>query len=211
MLSAARALVIRPSNPLRPWSMELIITLLYTTGLRIGEVTRLMIHDCDLKEGVLTIRKTKYRKSRLVPLSKSAKKIVGRYLKRRNALDLSCESETALIWSRRTSGPSQLAIQDALGRLFRQCGLKPLKGREGPRIHDLRHTFAYYRILQWYEEDEDVQKRLPYLSTYMGHSNLESTQYYLSFIPAVLEKASQRFERFATCIFEDKEVGTNGI
>ena len=95
LLTAARALAIRRSNPLRPWSMELIITLLYTTGLRIGEVTRLTIHDYDLKEGILTIRKSKFRKSRLVPLSTSAKKIVDRYLNYRSDL-----TKTAILASK---------------------------------------------------------------------------------------------------------------
>ena len=196
LLQAARSLTIRPVNPLRPLSMELIIVLLYTAGLRIGEAIRLNIQDYDPTEGTLRIIKTKFAKSRLVPLSTSAKNIVNQYLSRRHELGLSCEPENSLIWSPRCARASIASAQDALINLLRQCGLKPQKGREGPRVHDIRHTFATHRILKWYQEGKNVQALLPYLSTYMGHCGIESTQYYLRFIPEVLEEASKRFAKF---------------
>ena len=197
LLQAARSLTIRPINPLRPFSLELIIVLLYTAGLRIGEVIRLNIQDYDPTEGTLRIIKTKFAKSRLVPLSMSAENIVNQYLIRRHELGLSCDPEESLIWSPRCVRASIASAQGALINLFRQCGLKPTRGRKGPRAaHDFRHAFAAHRILKWYQEGKNVQALLPYLSTYMGHCGIESTQYYLRFIPEVLEEASKRFAKF---------------
>ena len=177
LLQAARSLTIRSVNPLRALSMELILVLLYTAGLRIGEAIRLNIQDYDPTEGTLRIIKTKFGKSRLVPLSTSAKNIVNQYLSRRHELGLSCEPEDSLIWSPRCARASMASAQDALINLLRQCGLKPMRGRKGPRAaHDFRHAFAVHRILKWYQEGKNVQALLPYLSTYMGHRGIESTQ-----------------------------------
>lgn len=82
----------------------------------------------------------------------------------------------------------------ALMRLMRRAGIKPPRGRCGPRVHDLRHTFAVHRLLDWYKQGADVQTLLPRLSTYMGHINIQSTQVYLRYMPEVLAEANRRFE-----------------
>jgi len=196
LLNAARALRPLTSDRLRPWSMELIVTLLYTAGLRIGEVVRLLVRDYDPTTAVLAIRETKFAKSRLVPLSESARRIVDAYLLQRRELGLSCEPEDPLRCCPSNHPPHVGSVQIILTRLMRDCGVKPLHG-PGPRIHDIRHTFAVHRILAWYREGQDVQRLLPHLVTFMGHRGLESTQRYLSLIPAVLDEASMRFEKFA--------------
>lgn len=204
LLQAARRLATTPQNLLRPLSYELIITILYTAGLRIGEVIRLKIRDYDPVEGTLLIRETKFKKSRLVPLSNSAQKAVNHYLNRRRKLKLSCEPEKSLIWPSRLSVPSIVTVRKTLCRLFRQCGLKPAKGNIGPRPHDFRHAHAVCRILKWYQEGADVPKLLPYLSIYMGHIGIASTQAYLTFIPEVLHEASKRFEQFARSLMQER-------
>lgn len=196
LLAAARELAPRSADPMRPWSTELVITLLYTAGLRIGEVVRLQVRDYDPVEATLVIRETKFAKTRMVPLSTSAKGIVDDYLERRRRLGLSCAPNDPLRCCPSNHPPCLGAVQAALVRLMRDAGLKPPRGR-GPRIHDIRHTFALERVRQWYREGKDVQILLPRLVTYLGHRGLESTQLYLSVTPAVLLEASACFERFA--------------
>ena len=199
LLKTARRQAPRPS-PLRPQTLELIIAILYCAGLRIGEVVRLDVGDYDPGEGTLHIRHTKFDKSRLVPLSPSCLRLITAYLEHRASLGLDNSPSTPLIWPLTGSRPRRArlsSVQGALVDLMRQCGIRVATGR-GPRIHDMRHTFAAHRVLQWYREGVNVQSRLPYLSTYMGHRGVESTQQYLTVIPGVLEEASPRFARFAT-------------
>jgi len=205
LLAAARALPARSADPMRPWSSELVITLLCTAGLRIGEVVRLQVRDYDAADATLVVRETKFAKTRLVPVSASAKRIVDEYLARRRRLGLSCLPLDPLRCCPSNHPPCLGAVQVALVRLMRGAGLKPPRGR-GPRIHDIRHTFAVERVHQWYREGKDVQALLPRLVTYLGHRNLESTQRYLSLTPAVLHEASARFERFADKFSHGREV-----
>ena len=153
LLEVARNVPVRPSNPLRPKSLELIVALLYTTGLRIGAAVRLRMQDYDGSDGTLTIRETKFAKSRLVPLSQSMRELLESYLRTRSSLGLSCQASDSLIWPLRWTParpePSLGSIQVALSRLLRQSGLKRWLGRGGPRIHDFRHSFAANRVLQW--------------------------------------------------------------
>jgi len=205
LLAAARELPSRSADPMRPWSAELVIVLLYTAGLRIGEVVRLQVRDYDPAAATLLIRGTKFAKTRLVPLSASAKKVVDDYLTRRRQLGLSVAPDHPLRCCPSNHPPCLGAVQVALVRLMRAVGLKPPRGR-GPRIHDIRHTFAVERVRQWYREGKDVQLLLPRLVTYLGHRGLESTQLYLSVTPAVLHDASARFELFAGKCSHDREV-----
>lgn len=206
LLQEVRKLSATCQNPIRPWSYELIITILYTAGLRIREIIRLKIRDYDPADNTLLIRETKFKKSRLVPLSKSAQEAVSSYLNRRRNLGLPCEPENSLIWPSRLNEPSIVTVRKTLCHLFRQCGLKPAKGNIGPRPHDFRHSHAVHRILQWYQEGKDVSKLLPFLSVYMGHNGIASTQIYLTFIPDVLQEASKRFAKFAEPLLKKNEV-----
>jgi len=176
--------------------MELIVGLLYTAGPRIGEVARLQVRDYDPQKASLTIRATKFAKSRIVPLSDSARRLLEAYLRRRAEVGRAYSQEDPLLCGPCGRGPCLGSIQSALTMLMRRSGLKPKHGRAGPRVHDIRHTFAVHRILQWYRAGRDVQALLPRLVTYMGHRGIESTQLYLSVTPDVLEEASTRFGRF---------------
>jgi integrase len=206
LLKAARMLRPLTNDPLRPWSMELVIALLYSSGLRISEVVRLLVGDFETSTGSLIIRETKFSKTRLVPLSASTRRLVELYLKRRCNLGLSCTPDDPLRCCPSNHPPCLGSVQVALTTLIRDCGLKPARGH-GPRIHDIRHGFAVQRVLEWYQEGKDVQALLPHLATYMGHRGLDSTQRYLSLTPAVLQEASLRFESFISTAHEMPERG----
>lgn len=206
LLDEARRQPPCPSR-LRPWTLELIVALLYSAGLRIGEVVRLDVGDYDRVEGTLLVRETKFEKTRLVPLASSTRRLVEAYLERRASLGFDLRASTPLIWPLTGSRPKRAclgSVQIALVRLMRQCGIKPPKGR-GPRVHDMRHTFAAHRVLAWYRSGVDVQSRLPHLATYMGHRGVESTQVYLTVIPGVLEEASARLARFAAAALAERQ------
>jgi integrase/recombinase XerD len=206
LLEEARRQPPSPSR-LRPWTLELIVALLYSSGLRIGEVVRLDGGDYDANEGTMLIRQTKFEKTRLVPLSSSCRRLVDEYLDKRRLLGFDNGPGAPLIWpltGARSKRACLGSVQAAVTRLMRQCGIKSARGR-GPRIHDMRHAFAAHRVLQWYRAGADVQALLPHLATYMGHRDVESTQVYLTVIPGVLEEASTRLARFAEAALKERQ------
>ncbi len=83
-----------------------------------------------------------------------------------------------------------------LVRVLRRAGVKPENGKIGPRIHDLRHSFVFNRMLTWYREGVNPQSRLPYLATYLGHKDINSTLVYLTITQELLQHASERFRQF---------------
>jgi integrase len=87
------------------------------------------------------------------------------------------------------------AIHRTFYRLSRQIGIRGQSDRYGPRIHDLRHRFAVMALLRWYRSGEDVERRLPFLSAYLGHVHVSDTYWYLSAWPELMQEAMSRLER----------------
>lgn len=197
MLALATRLTPTPGSPLRPAVLRLAVVLLYTAGLRRGELLRLTLHDVEPRTGVLRIHESKFHKSRLVPLSSDALAELHHYLRQRltppfdgrPAAPLLCNCARGRLRPYTGTGLSQ-----GIHALFDAAGVHGADGRR-PRIHDLRHSFALQALLRWYREGVDVQSRLPHLALYMGHVSIVSTAYYLSWVPSLAALASERFER----------------
>ena len=197
---------IPPANrsPLRRQNALLGLVLLYTAGLRRGELLRLTVGDCDLSEGTVLVRESKFHKSRLLPLSADALNVLKAVLRERQANRLPFSSGSPLLWNGygRPEGYSGTGFSQIIGDLLRCCGIRTPAGRL-PRVHDFRHTFAVHALLRWYRAGKNVQAKLPALATYMGHVSIASTEYYLPLVEELAAVASKRFEkRYAALIAE---------
>jgi integrase/recombinase XerD len=183
-----------PSTPLRPWVFHCLLGLLSVTGLRISEALDLKLDDVDLRQGVLTIRAAKFGRSRLVPLHPSAFDVLLQYLQRREQFLGERRSDYVFV-SNRGTRLDRGRVQRAFYALSRQTGLRALGVRNGPRLHDFRHRFAVQVLTRWYESGEDPARRLPALSTYLGHVCVAGTYWYLSNSPELMAQAMVRLER----------------
>ena len=197
-LLAATDTLQSPRCPLRAPTFRTLLLLLYGTGLRIGEGLTLTIHDVDTEQRLLTVRNTKFFKTRLVPTGPQLTRALTTHVARRRHLPLPAGDASAFFATRTGHG---LCYDDAnrqFGRVRRHAGICREDGaRYQPRLHDLRHTAAVHRLLAWYRAGADVQRLLPHLATYLGHVDLGSTQRYLTLTPELLHEASQRFEQYA--------------
>lgn len=194
LLDAAKQLRPASNSPLRPQAYHLALVLLYTAGLRRGEVVRLVLADYDASEHTLQIRATKFHKSRLVPLSRDAACEMDAFLEVRRRLPHPPEAPLLCNQSRGLRPYTGAGLAQGLRALFSEAGIRTPSGRV-PRIHDLRHTFALHALSRWYLAGVDVQTRLPALAAYMGHVSVVSTQHYLSVLEPVAQEVSDRFAR----------------
>jgi len=195
LLRGARAL--GPSGSLRPHTYATLIGLLVSCGLRISEAVHLRDDDVQLASTppLLRIRESKFHKSRLVVLHPTVVTALHQYAADRQRLGYDCVGDAFFVSEK--PGPLRAAsARRTFTEIARRAGVRPPKGR-GPHLHDLRHTFAVQRMLQWYREGIDVHARLPELSVYLGHVRPADTYWYLTATPQLLATAAQRFERFA--------------
>jgi integrase len=192
-LAARRAAARRlpPATGLRPHAYVTLFGLLACTGLRRSEALRLDRSDVDWQRNLLTIRQGKFRKSRLVPLHASAAQALRGYAARRDRLGRGAPAAASFVTGRgsRLCGATARA---AFGILRAQLAWSARGGRRGPRIHDLRHTFACRRLLQWYTQGVAVDQAVAALSTYLGHTTVRDTYWYLTGTPGLLALAAAR-------------------
>ena len=195
ILVAAGNLAPTTNSPLLPAVMRLAVVLLYTAGLRRGELTRLNLDDVEPATGLLRIQASKFHKSRLVPMSCDAITVMRAYLRQRLATPFNTAPSAPLL----CCGPrgchryTGAGLGEAINRLFVAAEVLDDEGRR-PRVHDMRHTFALQALMRWYRDGADVQANLPRLAMYMGHVSIVSTAHYLHFVPMMRQLASDRFE-----------------
>lgn len=191
LIAAARQ--ITPHNGLRPATYATLFGLLAASGLRISEALRLTRGDVDLLAGVLTVRMTKFRKSRLVPLHSSTTSAMRAYAAQR---DVAVPQPPSPVFFTTSLG-TPLPYSTVRGVFRRLCATLGWESRiPRPRIHDLRHTFACQRLQQWYAEGIDVTPHLAALATYLGHAKITDTYWYLTATPDLLALAAGRFASF---------------
>ena len=168
--------------------------LLSVTGLRLGEVLNLKIGDVDLAQGILVIVGTKFGKSRLVPIHRSTQEALVHYAQKRDrALG---PGLTYFFVSQRGHRMDAGAVRKVFYRLSRKLGLRAPTASHGPRLHDFRHRFAVRTLINWYRSGQEVERRLPVLSTFLGHGHVNDTYWYLTLCPELMGLAVRRLEEF---------------
>jgi integrase len=188
---------LRSHTGLRALTYTTLIGLLVATGLRPGEALALDVADVDLQDGILAIRQTKFGKSRFVPVDGSTRAALARYARRRDTLCPSRRSDAFLV-SERGTRLSGCTARRTFARVSSAIGLRGPVGRRvgrGPRLQDVRHTFATRRLVEWYRAGADVEREMPKLTTYLGHSAIGHTYWYIEAVPELLQLATERLMR----------------
>lgn len=189
------ALQLPTGDGLRPWLYHCLFGLLSVSGLRLGEAYNLKLQDVDLDAAVLTIRGAKFGKSRFIPLHASTCRVLADYIARRERLWQNRSVSSYLFISSRGNRLDGATIHRVFYALSRQVGLRGPHDSHGPRLHDMRHRFAMKTLLQWYRAGEDIERRLPLLSAYLGHVHVSDTYWYLSAWPELMQEAMTRLNR----------------
>jgi integrase len=195
-LKALLSAVGKIDSPLRaiaPNVFRAVLLLLYGAAMRLEEALSLRIRDVDLKECVLRVNESKFNKTRLVPFGPK----LGTVLEACASRGDRSSNEFIFVNRKRTKIPA-CTIEQNFRIACKVAGISRDGGpRRQPRLHDLRHTGAVHRVIDWYRKGKDVQKLLPLLSTYMGHAELRDTQVYLTVTPEIMNSASARFSKYA--------------
>jgi len=189
----AAALALPPRDALRRWTYYNLLGLLAVTGLRISEALSLCCDDVDLEGGILTIRSTKFGKSRLVPLHPTTVCSLAKYAKQRD-VHVPCPRSPFFFVAERGGRLLLQYVYRVFWRLSRETGLRKPADHTGPRLHDFRHRFAVQTLLSWYRSGQKIEVLLPVLSTYLGHTCIRDTYWYLSACPELMEHAARRLE-----------------
>ncbi|HEX3757198.1 MAG TPA: tyrosine-type recombinase/integrase [Kofleriaceae bacterium] len=191
---------LRSASGLRRATFKTLLGLLAATGLRPGEALALDVADVDLVGGILSVRESKFGKSRFVPMDESARAATAAYAEFRDAVR-PCRDTAAFLVTGRGSRLGQHATRRTFAMLCRTVGLRPCLGPRrigrGPRLQDMRHTFATRRLVEWYRAGLDVDRLMPRLATYLGHGRVADTYWYIQAVPELLQLATERLERTA--------------
>lgn len=197
LMAAASAL---PSpKRLRGATFKTMIGLLAATGLRPGEARKLDIGDVDLVDGILMVRESKFGKSRIVPVDDTTRSALAMYSATRDRVLPRRETPAFFVVERGRSRRMHVCVADrTFAKLCKTVGLRPLgdprRSGRGPRLQDLRHSFATRRLIAWYRAGLDVDRLIPHLATYLGHSSTTETYWYIQAVPELLRLATERME-----------------
>jgi integrase len=190
ILGAARRL---PSwKGLRAATYSTLFGLMAVTGMRVSEPIALDREDVDLSRGILVVRKTKFNKSRLVPVHVTTREALRRYARLRDRICPQPETPSFFI-SEEGTRLTENVVQKTFVKVSRKIGLRGPQDSHGPRLHDFRHGFAVRTLLQWYRTGANVERHMPELSAYLGHAHVNDTYWYLSATPELLQLAMRRF------------------
>jgi integrase/recombinase XerD len=177
---------------LRAHTYTTLFGLLAVSGMRVSEAVKLDRPDVDLDHGILTIRRTKFGKSRHVPVHQTTADALKQYAARRDRV--LAKPTAAFFVSERGIRITDCMARYTFARLSQQLGLRSIAkshGR-GPRLHDMRHRFAARTLIHWYRAGLDVERELPKLATYLGHVHFNETYWYLEAVPELLQLATNR-------------------
>ncbi len=178
---------------LRACTYATLLGLLAVTGLRIGEAIALDTDDVNLGEQVLLVRQSKFGKDRLVPIHQTTVEVLGDYV----AMCGRCHphsSSRALFLAERGTRVTDCMARQTFILLSQRIGLRAPEDHHGPRLHDLRHTFAVRTVQHWYREGLDIDAQMPRLATFLGHGHVSDTYWYLSAVPQLMALAGARFD-----------------
>ena len=181
-------------DALRPWLYHCLFGLLYVSGLRAGEARNLKLDDVDLRAELMTVRESKFGRTRLVPLHGSTCQVVTDYVARRQRHWAGRRVSPYLFVSNRGNRLDGAEVRRTFYRLSRQIGLRGECDSHGPRLHDFRHRFATGTLVNWYRCNKDPERLLPVLSAYLGHVHIADTQWYLEGSPELMIEAMGRLE-----------------
>jgi len=189
-----------PDGNLRAATYETLFGLMASTGLRVSEAIRLLDADVDLAHGILTVRQTKFNKSRQLPLHPSTTAALRGYRALRHQQVQEHADLPFFVGTRGKRLGKRLSYRQ-VNRVFallrKQLGWINRGAHDAPRIHDLRHTFAVRRVLLWQAQGTDIDQAMLALSTYMGHAKISHTYWYLTAVPELMDVAAGKFEQFA--------------
>jgi len=184
---------LRSAIGLRALTYSTLFGLLAVSGMRISESVALNRRDVDLLQGILTVRLTKFSKSRLIPLHLSTMEKLREYSRLRDRLIFHPRSPSFFI-SEQGTRLTHWSVRWTFVKLSREIGLRGPHDSHGPRLHDLRHTFTVKTLLRWYQTGVDVEPHMPELATFLGHTHVKDTYWYISAVPELLRLASKRLD-----------------
>ncbi|MGL3111789.1 tyrosine-type recombinase/integrase [Bradyrhizobium sp. BR 1432] len=196
IIAAARALP--PVFGAGPATLPTLLGLLAATGLRISEALRLRCGDLDEAGTHITVRHSKFERTRIVPLHPTATAALRDYLRRRARFGSTDQSASFFLDERSGKGLGYRTTRQAWLRLAAGLGIMPRGGHSSVRIHDLRHTFICRRLMLWQADGTEIDSAMLALSTYVGHVNLGDTYWYLQDVPELMALAGGRFEALAS-------------
>lgn len=184
-----------PRDGLRPLTYRTLFGLIAAAGLRLSEALKLTLADVDLAAGAITIRQTKFRKSRCLPLHASSVQALEQYRRLRDRC-VRADPGATFFASQAGAALPKRTVENVFRRLLPQLGWQVRGDYAFPRIHDLRHAFAVRRLQRWREEGQSIDQALFWLCTYLGHAKISDTYWYLTGVPELMDTIGARFERF---------------
>jgi site-specific recombinase XerD len=183
------------ANGMRALTYSTFFGLVAATGMRMSEGLALDRSDVDLHQGILTVQRTKFGKSRLIPVHASTREALERYAVQRDRILRRVETPAFFV-SEQGRRITQWSTRYNFARVSQQIGLRlPARGcrhGHGPRLHDLRHRFAVRTLIEWYRTGRDVEREIPKLATYLGHVHVNDTYWYIEAVPELLQLATER-------------------